>query len=59
MRSRHRLFAATDYEGSVPHANYDISPDGRRFAMVRRTQARGIVYLQDVVALARTAQEGK
>jgi Tol biopolymer transport system component len=51
--ARRTLFDATDYEAAVPHANYDVSPDGQHIAMVRRTKARGLVYLQNVPELAR------
>jgi hypothetical protein len=33
---------------SVPHANYDLSPDGRMFAMVRRSTATRIVVIQNL-----------
>ena len=33
---RTSLFTNPDYEGDPTHAGYDIAPDGRHFAMVRR-----------------------
>ena len=36
---RRALFSIPDIVGSAPHANYDISPDGRTFAMVQRSPA--------------------
>jgi len=33
------------------HANYSVSPDGRTFAMVRRSVAGGIVALKNIPAL--------
>ena len=29
--SRTPLFAVTDFEPAVPHANYDVMPDGKGF----------------------------
>ena len=33
--SRTELFSDPDYEVDPTHANYDVAPDGRHFAMVR------------------------
>ena len=44
---------------SVPHANYDISPDGRTFAMVRQNPATRIIVLQNMPALFRQLEWGK
>jgi hypothetical protein len=43
--------------GSNPHANYDVSPDGRTFAMVRRSPANRIVVLQNLPALVRRLRD--
>jgi hypothetical protein len=42
--------------GTSPHANYDISPDGHSFAMVRRSPANRIVVIQNLPALIRRLQ---
>jgi len=47
------LFSIPDIVGSVPHANYDISPDGRTFAMVRRSPGSHIVVIQNLPDLLR------
>ena len=47
------LFSVADMISAAPHSNYDVSPDGRRFAMVRRSQGNRIVVIQGVVELAR------
>lgn len=45
------LFDASAYEGAEPHANYDVSRDGRTFAFVRRPQSTGVVLVQNVQQL--------
>lgn len=50
---RRALFPLTDMVGAAPHANYDISPDGRTFAMIRRSPATRIVVIQNLTALLR------
>ena len=49
--SRRVLFPIPDIIGTTPHANYDISPDGKTFAMVRRNPAERIVIIQNLPAL--------
>ena len=39
-----------------PHANYDISPDGKTFVMVRRSPSARIVVMQNLPALVRRMQ---
>jgi Tol biopolymer transport system component len=53
VASRSRLFPISDIVGTGPHANYDISPDGKTFAMVRRSPAARIVVIQNLPALVR------
>jgi hypothetical protein len=50
---RRALFSVAEMVGSAPHANYDISPDGRTFAMVRRSAANRIVVIQNLPELLR------
>ena len=45
------LFPIPDMVGTAPHANFDISPDGRTFAMVRRNPGSRIVVIQNLPAL--------
>jgi Tol biopolymer transport system component len=45
--SRTTLFEAADFEGAQPHANYDVSPDGRSFVMVRQGPLSEIVLVQN------------
>ena len=56
VTGRNRLFAVGDIVGTNPHANYDVSPDGKTFAMVRRSPAARIVVIQNLPALVRRLQ---
>ncbi len=49
--SRTPLFDMDEYEPAVPHANYDVMPDGRSFLMVRPGRLAEFVYLQHWTAL--------
>ena len=40
---RTSLFTNPDYEGDPTHAGYDIAPDGRHFAMVRRLSGASLL----------------
>jgi serine/threonine-protein kinase len=51
VTAREALFPLTDYVGSAPHTNYDVSPDGRHFAMVRRSSSTRIMIIQNLPAL--------
>jgi serine/threonine-protein kinase len=53
VTGRRPLFPVADMVGTAPHANYDISPDGRTFAMVRRSPATRIVVIQNLPELLR------
>jgi len=52
------LFDAADYVGTNPHANYDVSPDGRTFVMVRRSPATRIMIIQNLPELVRRLSRG-
>ena len=51
VTSRTPLFAVTDFEPAVPHANYDVMPDGKGFVMVRQGRLSQFVYLQQWTGL--------
>jgi serine/threonine-protein kinase len=53
VTGRKRLFPISDIVGTAPHANYDISPDGKTFVMVRTSPAARIVVIQNLPALVR------
>jgi len=44
--TRTPLFNASDYEAAVPHANYDVGPDGR-FVMVYQGRLSEMVVIQN------------
>ncbi len=50
---RRALFSIAEMAGAAPHANFDISPDGRTFAMVQRSSANRIMVIQNLAALLR------
>ena len=50
---RKRLFPVGDIVATNPHANYDVSHDGKTFVMVRRSPAARIVVLQNLPAIVR------
>jgi tRNA A-37 threonylcarbamoyl transferase component Bud32 len=51
--TRTRLFDVSGYDTATPHANYDVSPDGRWFVFARRGGSDHIVVLQNVPELVR------
>jgi hypothetical protein len=56
VTARDELFSLTDYVGTAPHANYDISPDGEHFVMVRRSPSTRIMIIQNLPALVERLQ---
>jgi serine/threonine-protein kinase len=56
--TRTRLFDISGYDTAAPHANYDVSPDGRWFVFARPDGANHIVVLQNVPELARRIARG-
>jgi hypothetical protein len=48
-----------DIVGTSPHANYDVSPDGKSFVAVRRSPAARIMVIQNLPALMRRLQGGR
>jgi hypothetical protein len=53
VTSRRALFGVGDIVAAAPHANYDLSPDGRTFVMVRQSPATRIMVIQNLPALVR------
>ena len=53
VTTRKRLFPIGDIQSTAPHANYDISPDGKSFVMVRSSPAARVVVIQNLPALVR------
>jgi len=59
VTARRTLFPVTDIATATPHSNYDISPDGRTFAMVRFNPATRIMIIQNLPALVRRLSGGQ
>jgi Tol biopolymer transport system component len=59
VTGRTRLFPIGDIVGTSPHANYDVSPDGKSFVAVRRSPAARIMVIQNLPALMRRLQGGR
>jgi len=51
VTSRRTLFPVADMATATPHRNYDISPDGTTFVMVRFNPSSRIVVIQNLPAL--------
>ncbi|MEO7713314.1 MAG: protein kinase [Gemmatimonadaceae bacterium] len=58
VTARRRLFDVSDIVTSAPHSNYDVSPDGRTFAMVRQNPATRIMVIQNFPALVKQLERG-
>jgi len=57
--SRRVLFDVSDVATGFPHVNYDISPDGRTFVMVRLNPSSRIMVIQNLPALVRKLSGGE
>jgi serine/threonine-protein kinase len=53
ITARRALFSVADIATSTPHTNYDVSPDGQTFAMVRFNPSTRIMVIQNLPALVR------
>jgi serine/threonine-protein kinase len=53
VTSRKALFPVGDIGTATPHTNYDISPDGKTFVMVRLNPSSRIMVIQNLPALVR------
>ncbi len=58
VTSRRMLFPMADMVSAVPHRNYDISPDGKTFVMVRFNPSTRIIVIQNLPALVRKLSGG-
>ncbi len=58
VTERRRLFDVSDIVTSAPHSNYDVSPDGQAFAMVRQNPATRIMVIQNFPALVKQLERG-
>jgi len=53
VTSRRALFSVDDYDAAQPHANYDVSPDGRSFVMIHRAPTGRLTVIQNLPELVR------
>jgi serine/threonine-protein kinase len=53
VTSRTTLFAVDDYDAAQPHANYDVSPDGKSFVMIHRAPTGRLTVIQNLPELVR------
>jgi len=51
VTARNVLFGVGDMATAIPHTNYDVSPDGRTFVMVRNNPSTRIMVIQNLPAL--------
>ena len=51
--SRRTLFALDEYDAAQPHANYDVSPDGKSFVMIHRPPTGRLTVIQNLPELVR------
>jgi eukaryotic-like serine/threonine-protein kinase len=58
VTARKRLFPIGEIVSTSPHANYDVSPDGKSFVMVRSSPAARVVVIQNLPALIRRLRGG-
>jgi serine/threonine-protein kinase len=49
--SRQPLFSALDIVSANPHTNYDVSPDGHSFAVVRANPSSTVIVIQNLPAM--------
>ena len=56
VTARRTLFPVADMVTATPHRNWDVSPDGRSFAMVRFNPATRVMVIQQLPVLARRLQ---
>jgi serine/threonine-protein kinase len=54
---RTTLFDVSEYEPAQPHANYDVTPDGKSFVLLKRSPSSHLVVIQHVQELVRRAQQ--
>ncbi|MDQ3082855.1 MAG: hypothetical protein M3R07_11665, partial [Gemmatimonadota bacterium] len=57
IADRAALFPIGDIAAATPQPNYDVSPDGRTFVMVRLAQASRITVLQNLPGLMERAKK--
>jgi len=59
VTSRRSLFSMEEYDSAQPHANYDVSPDGKSLIMIHRTPTGRITVIQNLPELVRRLSGAK
>ena len=59
VTSRRALFLVDDYDAAQPHANYDVSPDGKSFVMIHRAPTGRLTVIQNLPELVRRLSAAK
>jgi serine/threonine-protein kinase len=59
VTSRRALFSLDGYDAAQPHANYDVSPDGKSFVMVHRAPTGRLTVIQNLPELVRRLSGSK
>jgi serine/threonine-protein kinase len=59
VTSREALFSASAIVTSNPHANYDVSPDGKRFVYVRSNPSSRVMVIQNLAAMVAKLRGGQ
>jgi serine/threonine-protein kinase len=53
VATRRTLFRVDEYDAAQPHANYDVSPDGKSFVMIHRAPTGRLTVIQNLPELVR------
>jgi len=53
VSARRTLFSVDEYDAAQPHANYDVSPDGKSFVMIHRAPVGRLTVIQNLPELVR------
>ncbi|MFL5617816.1 MAG: protein kinase domain-containing protein [Gemmatimonadaceae bacterium] len=59
VTSRRPLFSMEEYDAAQPHANYDVSPDGKSFVMIHRAPTGRLTVIQNLPELVRRLSGNK
>jgi serine/threonine-protein kinase len=53
VKTRTPLFTMDEYDSAQPHANYDVSPDGKSFVVIHRAPSGRLIVIQNLPELVR------
>ena len=59
VTSRRALFSMEEYDSAQPHANYDVSPDGKSLVMIHRAPTGRLTVIQNLPELVRRLSGNK